>query len=131
MYIFIQQISHIYKYLTNRASPYEQMRCKSVGFGTKTRWFRDGIQNYVSYPGVNELDMYSCSSLKQISCGYTPHSQGVNLHQASTCMVAGVMLHFEEMNRRKTELRIFFAGVKLFLAKWTGVKQNLIKFIQA
>lgn len=91
----------------NKSFPYEQMRRKPVGFGMETNWFRDGIQNYVSYPGVKKQDTYSCSSLKRITCGYTPHSQGVNLHQASTCMEAGVMLHFEEMNRRITELRKF------------------------
>lgn len=83
------------------------MRCKPVGFGTETNWFRDGIQNYVSYPGVKEQDTYSCASLKRITRGYTPHSQGVYLHQRSICMEAGVILHFEEMNRCNTELRKF------------------------
>lgn len=114
------------------------MKCKSVGFGTETSWFRDDIQNYVSYSGVNELETYSCSSLKRISCGYTPHSQGVNLHQASTCMVAGVILNLEffcrrkvvlsKINRRKTELNKIYTGVRFVLSKH-DLRNNVVLHI--
>lgn len=57
------------------------MRCKSVGFGTETSWFRDDIQNYVSYPGVNELEI-SQTDFVWIYASFTRRkfTPGVNLH---------------------------------------------------